>query len=70
MEYLKGIIMFWDVRTPGESFCIGIERLQESHSVQGWNDSLGVILSWDRTTPGESFSPWMERLQESYYVLE
>ena len=45
--------------TPGESFCLGIERLQGSHSVLGLNDSRGVILSWDGMTPGESFWPGM-----------
>ena len=40
-----------------------MERIQESHSVLGWNDSWGVLLSWDGTTPGESFYPGMERLQ-------
>ena len=48
--------------TPGESFCHGIEQLQESHSVLGWNDSSGVDLSWDKTTPGESFCTGIERL--------
>ena len=38
--------------TPGETFCPGMERLQGSHSVLGWNDSRGVILSWDRSTLG------------------
>ena len=41
--------------TPGESFSPGIERLQGSHSVLGWNDSRGVILSRDGTVLGESF---------------
>ena len=51
----RGVILSWDRTTPGESFCPGIERLQESISVAGWNDSRGVILFWDGTTPGESF---------------
>ena len=55
--------MSWDGTTPGESFCPGMERLQGSHSVLGWNDSKGVLLSWDRTTAGESFCVRMERLQ-------
>ena len=55
--------MSWDGTTPGESFCPGMERLQGSHSVLGWNDSKGVLLSWDRTTAGESFCARMERLQ-------
>ena len=55
--------------TLGESFCPGMERLQGSHSVLGWNDSRGVILSWDGTTPGESFGPGIELLQGSHSVL-
>ena len=67
--------------TPGKSFCPGMERLQESHSVLGCNDSrgvllcwegttaVGVILSWGETTPGESFCPGMERLQGNTSVL-
>ena len=46
--------------TPRESLCPGMDRLQGSHSVLGWNDSRGVILSWDGTTPGESFCLAME----------
>ena len=61
--------MSWDRKTPGESFCPGIERLQGSHSVLGWNDSRGVILFWDGTTLGESFCPGIERLQGSLSVL-
>ena len=66
--------------TPGQSFHPGMELLQVSPSVLGWNDSrqvllfwdrttLGVILSWDRKTPGKSFSPRIERLQGSPSVL-
>ena len=55
--------------TPGESFGNGMERLQGSHSVLGWNDSSGVHLSWDGTTPGELFCPGIERLQGSPSVL-
>ena len=55
--------------TPGESFCPGMERLQGSHSVLGWNDSRGVLLSWDGTHPGESISSGIERLQGSHSVL-
>ena len=44
----------------GESFCLGMERLQESHSVLGWNDSRGVLPG---TTPVESFCAGMERLR-------
>ena len=54
--------------TPGETFCPGMERLQRSHSVLGWNDPRRVILFWDRTTPGESFCPGIERLQGSHLV--
>ena len=46
-----------------------MERLQESHSVLGWNDSRGVLLSRDGTTPGESFSPGMKRLQRGHSVF-
>ena len=46
-----------------------MERLQESHSVLGWNDSTGVILSWDGTIPGESFHPRSVGLQSSNSVL-
>ena len=62
-------LLYWDRTTTGESFCPGIERLQGSHSVPGYNGSRGVILSRDRTTPEESFSPMIERLQGSHYVL-
>ena len=55
--------------TAGESFRPEIEQLQGSHSVLGWNDSMGVILSWEGTTPGESFCPGIERLQGSQSVL-
>ena len=61
--------MSWDGTTPRESFCPGMQRLQGSHSVLGWNDSRVVVLSWDRTTPGESFCPGMEQLQGSHSVL-
>ena len=61
--------MSWDGTTPVESFCPGMERLQWSHSILGWNDSRGIILSWDRTTPRESFCPGIERLQWSHFVL-
>ena len=55
--------------TQGESRCPGMEQLQGSHSVLGWNDSRGVILSWDGTTAEESFCPGLERLQGSHSVL-
>ena len=55
--------------TPGESFCPGIERLQGSPSVLGWNDSRGALLSLNGTTPGESFGNGMERLQGSHSLL-
>ena len=55
--------------TPGESFCPGMERLQGSHSVLGWNNYRGVNLSRDGTTPGESLYPEIERLQGSPSVL-
>ena len=58
--------MSWDGTTPGESFCPGIERLQGSHSVLGWNDSRGIILSWDGTVPGESFHSRTEGIQGSH----
>ena len=50
----RGVIPFWDVTTPWESFWPGMKRLQRSHSVLGWNDSRGLLLSWDGTTPEES----------------
>ena len=77
----RGVTLFWDGTTPGESFCPGdgttpgesfcpgMERLQRSPSVLGWNDSRGVILSWYGTSPGESFCPRIERLQGSLSVL-
>ena len=37
--------MSWDGSTSGESFCPGMDRLAGSHSVLGWNNSMGVILS-------------------------
>ena len=46
-----------------------MEGLQGSHSVLGWNDSMGVILSWDGTTSRESFCPGIERLQGSTSVM-
>ena len=49
--------MSLDRTTPGESLCPGMERLQRSHSVLGWNDSRGVNLSW------------MKQLQGSHSVL-
>ena len=58
--------MSWDGTTPGESFRPGIERLQGSHSVLGWNDSRGIILSWDGTVPGESFHSRTEGIQGSH----
>ena len=39
----RGVILSWNRTTPGESFCPGLERLQGSPSVAGWNDSRGVI---------------------------
>ena len=56
-------------KTPGEYFSPGIERLQGSPSVLGWNDSRGVIQSYNGTTPGESFCHGTERLQGSHSVL-
>ena len=53
-----------DTTTPGEPFSPGIERLQGSPSVLGWNDSMRVIQSWDGTTPGESCCAGLEPLQE------
>ena len=50
-----------------ESFSPGMERLQETPSVMGWNDSRGV--SPGGTTPRESFCPVVERLLQSYSVL-
>ena len=43
--------MSWDGKTPWESFCPGIERLQESHSVLGWNDSRRVFPSRNGMIP-------------------
>ena len=61
--------MSWDGTTPGESFCPGMEQLQGSPSVLGWNDSRGIILSWDGTNPWEFFCPGKERLRGSPSVL-
>ena len=58
--------MSWDGTTPGESFCPGLERLQGSPSVLGWNDSRGIILSWDGTVPRESFHSRTEGPQGSH----
>ena len=55
--------------TPGWSICPGMERLQGSPSMLGYNDSRGVVLSWDRTTPRESLSPRIERLHGRHSVL-
>ena len=49
--------------TSGESFCTGMERLQESPSIPGQKGSRGVILSQDRRTPRESFYLGIEQLQ-------
>ena len=68
MEGLKGVILSWDGTTLGESFYPGMERLQGSHSVLGWNDSRGVLLSSDGTTQGTSFCPGMERFQGSHSI--
>ena len=40
-----GVILSWNGTTPGEYFSPGMERLQGSPSVMGWNDSRGVFLS-------------------------
>ena len=48
--------MSWDRTTPVESFCPGIERLQGSPSVMGWNDSRESVL--------------VERLQGSHCVMD
>ena len=61
--------MSWDGKSPGESFLPGMEGLQGSHSLLGYNDSRAVIPSWDGKTPGESFHSGMERLQGSHSVL-
>ena len=53
--------------TPGESFCPGMERLQGTPFVMGWNDSRGV--SPGGTAPGESICLGMERLQGRHSVL-
>ena len=53
----RGVILYWDGTTPGESFCPWMEQLQGSPTVLGKNDSRGVILYWDGTTPEESFCP-------------
>ena len=63
------VILSWDGTTPEESFSPGMERLQGSYSVLGWNDCRGVLLSWNATTKGESFCSGMEQLQGSYSVL-
>ena len=55
-----GVLLYWEETTQGESLCPGLERLKDSPSVLGWNDSMGVILSWDGTTPGESFRPGLK----------
>ena len=52
-----------------ECFCTGMERLQGSYSVLGWNNCRGILLFWDGTTLGESFRPGMERPQGSHSVL-
>ena len=68
-NYSRVVILSWDGTTPGESLCTGMERLQGSQSVLGWNESMGVILCggwndsrvvilcWDGTSPWESFCP-------------
>ena len=40
----REILLSWDETTPGES--VQVERLQGSHSVFGWNNSVGVIQCW------------------------
>ena len=57
-----GDLLSWDVTTPDESFCTGMERLQGSPSIPGQKDSRGVIPSQDRRTPVEKFCPGMEQL--------
>ena len=56
-----------DGKTPEDSFSPGMERVQGSPSVLGWNDSWGVSLGG--TTPGESFCTGMEQLRGSHSVL-
>ena len=63
----RGVILSWDRTTRGESFCPGMERLQGSPSVLGWNDSRGVSLVG--TTSGESFCTGMEQVRGSHSVL-
>ena len=46
--------MSLDGKTLGESFRPGMEGLQGSYSLLGYNDSRGVIPSWDGKTPGVS----------------
>ena len=75
----RGVILFWDGTTPGESFCPNgttpgepfyprIEQLQWSHSVLGWNDSRGVILYWGERLLGRH-SVLVKRLQGIPSVL-
>ena len=61
------VILSWNGKTPEKSFSPGMERLQESPSVLGWNDSREV--SPGGTTPGESFCLGMEQLRGSHSVL-
>ena len=41
----RGVVLSWDRTTPWEAFCYEIERVQGSHFVLGWNDSMRVIES-------------------------
>ena len=62
-------ILSGDGTTTEESFSPGMKRFQGSHSVLGWNDSIGVILSWDGTTLGKSLCLRLEQLQGGLSVL-
>ena len=55
--------------TPWVSFCPGMEGLQWSQFVLGWNDSRGVLPSEDRRSPGESFCHGIEQFEGSKSVL-
>ena len=67
MTPTRVLILPRDGKTPDESFSPGMERLQGSPSVLGWNDSRGV--SPVGTTSGESFCTGMEQVRGSHSVM-
>ena len=67
MTPTRVVILSWDGMSPEESFSPGMERLQGSPSVLGWNDSREDGPSG--TTAGESICPEIEQFGGSHSVV-